>query len=106
FVWVVTFGRAERPVYRARVVRPLDPVKLLLAQAALGSAVFIVASALTEHAPTAWTLRLAGALAYQGVLIAGFNFVANLWLLGRYRPSGLAGFFLTQLIFGVAIAAL
>src|SRR5438445_776028 len=96
--------RADRLL--ARVVRSLDPVKLLLAQAALGSAVFIVASALTEHAPTVWTLRLAGALAYQGVLIAGFNFVANLWLLGRYRPSGLAGFFLTQPIFGVTIAAL
>jgi drug/metabolite transporter (DMT)-like permease len=97
---------AERTVYLARVVRQLDPVKLLLAQAVLGSAVFIAASALTESAPTAWTLRLALALAYQGALIAGFNFVANLWLLGRYRPSGLAGFFLTQPIFGVAIAAL
>jgi drug/metabolite transporter (DMT)-like permease len=97
---------AERTVYLARVVRQLDPVKLLLAQATLGSAVFIVASALTESTPTAWTLRLALALAYQGALIAGFNFVANLWLLGRYRPSSLAGFFLTQPIFGVAIAAL
>ena len=105
-MFVSAFVLAERTVYLARVVRSLDPVKLLLAQAALGSAVFIVASALTEHAPTAWTLRLAGALAYQGVLIAGFNFVANLWLLGRYRPSGLAGFFLTQPISGVAIAAL
>jgi drug/metabolite transporter (DMT)-like permease len=97
---------AERTVYLARVVRELDPVKLLLAQATLGSAVFVVASALIESAPTAWTLRLGLALAYQGALIAGFNFVANLWLLGRYRPSALAGFFLTQPIFGVAIAAL
>ncbi|HZF06204.1 MAG TPA: DMT family transporter [Patescibacteria group bacterium] len=105
-MFVSAFLLAERTVYLARVVRSLDPVKLLLAQAALGSAVFSVASALTEHAPTVWTVRLAGALAYQGVLIAGFNFVANLWLLGRYRPSGLAGFFLTQPIFGVAIAAL
>jgi len=105
-MFVSAFLLAERTVYLARVVRSLDPVKLLLAQAALGSAVFIVASALTEHAPTGWTLRLAGALAYQGVLIAGFNFVANLWLLRRYRPSSLAGFFLTQPIFGVVIAAL
>ena len=78
----------------------------MLAQATVGSAVFIAASALIEHTPTVWTLRLAGALAYQGALIAGFNFVANLWLLGRYRPSSLAGFFLTQPIFGVVIAAL
>ena len=105
-MFVSGFVLAERTVYLARVVRDLDPVKLLLAQVTLGSAVFIVASALTESAPTAWTLRLGLTLAYQGVLIAGFNFIANLWLLGRYRPSGLAGFFLTQPIFGVAIAAL
>jgi len=97
---------AERTVYLARIVRQLDPVKLLLAQATLGSAVFIVVSAITESAPTTWTLRLGLTLLYQGALIAGFNFIANLWLLGRYRPSGLAGFFLTQPIFGVAIAAL
>ena len=105
-MFVSGFVLAERTVYLARVVQQLDPVKLLLAQAALGSAVFIVASALTEAEPTAWTLRLALALAYQGALIAGFNFVANLWLLRRYRPSSLAGFFLTQPIFGVVIAAL
>jgi drug/metabolite transporter (DMT)-like permease len=97
---------AERTVYLARVVQRLDPVKLLLAQATLGSAVFVVASALLEPAPTAWTPRLGLALAYQGALIAGFAFVANLWLLQRYRPSSLAAFFLTQPIFGVAIAAL
>ena len=97
---------AERTVYLARVVRQLEPVKLLLAQATLGTAVFVVASLLTETAPTVWTPRLALTLAYQGGLIAGFNFIANLWLLGRYRPSALAGFFLTQPVFGVAIAAI
>lgn len=107
---VIMFGSAfllaERTVYLARIVRELDPVKLLLAQAIVGSAVFLVASALTESTPTSWTPRLALVLAYQGALIAGFNFVANLWLLGRYRPSGLAAYFLTQPLFGVAMAAL
>ena len=105
-MFVSAFLLAERTVYLARVVRHVDPVKLLLAQAILGSAVFMAASALSEAAPTSWTPRLALSLAYQGVLIAGFNFVANLWLLGRYRPSGLAALFLTQPIFGVVIAAL
>ena len=99
-----SFLLAERTVYLARVVRALDPAKLLLAQALLGSAVFLLASLVIETASTAWTVRLALSLAYQGGLIAGFNFVANLWLLGRYRPSALAAFFLTQPIFGVAIA--
>lgn len=97
---------AERVVYLARAVQRLDPVKLLLSQAAVGTAVFVLLSGALEPAPTRWTLRLAGALAYQGALVAGFCFVVNLWLLKRYRPSGLAAFFLTQPIFGVVAAAL
>jgi drug/metabolite transporter (DMT)-like permease len=65
-----------------------------------------VVSLIFEPAPTRWTGRLATSIAYQGVLIAGFNFMVNLWLLRRYRPSALAAFFLTQPIFGVIAAAL
>jgi drug/metabolite transporter (DMT)-like permease len=87
-------------------VQRLDPVTLLLAQATVGTALFVVLSALFEPEPTRWTLRLGLSLAYQGVLIAGFCFVVNLWLLKRYRPSALATLFLTQPIFGVLVAAL
>jgi drug/metabolite transporter (DMT)-like permease len=96
---------AERTIYLARAVQRLDPVKLLLSQAIVGTAVLVVSS-LVEPAPTHWTLRLAGSIAYQGVLISGFNFVVNLALLRRYRPSALSAFFLTQPIFGVIAAAL
>jgi drug/metabolite transporter (DMT)-like permease len=96
----------ERTVYLARAVHHLDPVKLLLAQAVIGVAVFVAGSAALEGRPTQWTLSLAASIVYQGALIAGFNFVANLWLLARYRPSALATFFLTQPIFGVIAAAL
>jgi len=96
----------ERTVYLARAVQRLDPVKLLLSQAVVGTALFVVVSALVEPAPTRWSLRLAGSIAYQGVLISGFNFVVNLALLRRYRPSALSAFFLTQPIFGVIAAAL
>ena len=97
---------AERTVYLARAVQHLDPVKLLLSQAAIGTALFLLGSALLEPEPTRWTGRLAASIACQGVLIAGFNFVVNLWLLKRYRPSALASLFLTQPIFGVVAAAL
>jgi drug/metabolite transporter (DMT)-like permease len=97
---------AERTVYLARAVHHLDHVKLLLAQALIGTAIFLVTSLAFETAPTRWTWRLAGSIGYQGVVIAGFNFVANLWLLERYRPSILATLFLTQPIFGVVAAAL
>ena len=97
---------AERTVYLAKAVQRLDPVKLLLSQAAIGCAILIVVSSIAEPQPTRWTPRLAAALAYQGGLIAGFCFIVNLWLLKRYRPSGLAAFFLTQPIFGVVAAAI
>jgi drug/metabolite transporter (DMT)-like permease len=97
---------AERTVFLARAVQRLDPVKLLLAQAVVGTACFGLASFLVEPAPTRWTARLAGSIAYQGVLISGFNFVVNLALLRDYRPSALSAFFLSQPIFGVVAAAL
>jgi drug/metabolite transporter (DMT)-like permease len=105
-VFLSAFLLAERLVYLARALQQLDPVKLLLSQAAVGSALFMLGSALTEPAPTVWTGRLVASIAYQGVLIAGFNFVVNLWLLQRYRPSSLVPFFLTQPLFGVVAAAL
>lgn len=105
-VFVSAFLLAERLVYLARAVQTLDPVKLLLSQAAIGSVLFMAGSALSEAAPTAWTVRLATSVAYQGIVIAGFNFVVNLWLLQRYRPSSLVPFFLTQPLFGVVAAAI
>jgi drug/metabolite transporter (DMT)-like permease len=104
-VFVSAFLLAERTIYLARAVHHLDPVKLLLSQAVIGVVLFLAGSAVFESAPTRWTLSLAGSLAYQGGLIAGFCFVVNLWLLRRYRPSGLAVFFLSQPIFGVIAAA-
>jgi drug/metabolite transporter (DMT)-like permease len=105
-VFLSAFLLAERQVYLARAVQRLDPVKLLLAQATIGTALLLVLSAVLEPEPTRWTARLGLSLAYQGVLIAGFCFVINLWLLKHYRPSALAACFLTQPIFGVVIAAL
>lgn len=97
---------AERTVYLARMVQTLEPVKLLLAQAAIGTLLFVLASVWLETTGTRWTGTLVAAIAYQGVVVAGFNFVVNLWLLKRYRPSSLAALFLTQPVFGVITAAL
>lgn len=105
-VFVSAFLLAERLVYLARAVQTLDPVKLLLSQATIGSVLFMAGSALAETAPTVWTVRLATSVAYQGIVIAGFNFVVNMWLLQRYRPSSLVPFFLTQPLFGVVAAAI
>jgi drug/metabolite transporter (DMT)-like permease len=96
---------AERTVYMARAVQRLDPVTLLLAQSLVGALLFLVLSLALEPAPVRWTPRLGASLAFQGVVVAGFNFMVNLWLLRRHRPSALSPFFLTQPLFGVLTAA-
>ena len=66
----------ERIVYMARAVQRLDPIKMLVFQAAIGSACFFLVSAWWEAGePTRYTAPLAASLLYQGVVVAGFNFV-------------------------------
>jgi drug/metabolite transporter (DMT)-like permease len=96
----------ERIIYMARAVQRVDPLKLLIAQAAIGSACFFLASLVWEaDLPTRYTTGLGVSLVYQGLIVAGFNFVVNMWLLGRYRPSALAACALTSPLFGVVMAA-
>ncbi len=96
----------ERTVYMARAVQRLDPVKLLLAQSAIGSACFFLGSLWLEAAvPTRYTVSLATSLFYQGAIVAGFNFVVNAWLLQLYRPSALAPCALTSPIWGVLLSS-
>jgi drug/metabolite transporter (DMT)-like permease len=100
------FLLGERTVYMARAVQRVDPIKLLLGQSAIGATAFLAASLLLESAvPTHHTSSLALVLVYQGVVIAGFNFVVNAWLLQRYLPSAVATCMLTTPIWGVLIAA-
>jgi len=95
----------ERTVYMARALQRVDPMKLLLGQAVIGSACFLAASVWLERGTaTRWTAPLAGSLAYQGVVVAGFNFVVNAWLLQVYRPSALSAWALTSPIWGVVVA--
>ncbi len=96
----------ERTIYLARAVQRVNPLKLLLAQAVVGSACFLTLSLWAEAGiPYRWTTPLALSILYQGLVVAGFNFIASLWLLKHYRPSTLAGFFLTTPIFGVLMSA-
>lgn len=93
-----------RIIVMNRQVQHIDPTKILLAQVAVGVPLFFILSSLVETAPYRLTVPLASSLLYQGVVTAGFNFIANLWLLQRYRPSSLAAFYLTTPVFGVAVA--
>lgn len=94
-----------RQVVLNRQLQFIHPVKPLLAQVVIGTPLFVLLSALLEPQAIGTTPRLAGSLFYQGVIIAGFNFIANMSLLKRYRPSALAAFSLTTPLFGVLATA-
>jgi drug/metabolite transporter (DMT)-like permease len=97
---------ALRQVVLNRQLQFLHPVKPLLAQVVVGTPSFLLLSALYEPDPIRLTARLGGSMVYQGVVIAGFNFIANMWVLKHYRPSAVAAFALTTPLFGVVATAL
>lgn len=97
---------ALRQVVLNRQLQRVHPVKPLLAQVVIGTPLFLLLSWALEPTPTVLTWRLGASLFYQGVVIAGFNFIANMSLLKTYRPSALAAFTLTTPLFGVIATAL
>ncbi len=106
---LITSGSAfllgVRTIYLNRAVQRIDPVKLLLAQVAFSVPCYLLASVLFEGAhPYRWTWSLGLALSFQGVIVAGFNFILNLYLLKTYKPSGLAAYFLATPLFGVFLS--
>jgi drug/metabolite transporter (DMT)-like permease len=96
---------ALRQVVLARQLQFIHPLKPLLAQVAVGTPLFVFLSHLLEPQPVRCTGPLLGSLFYQGVIIAGFNFITNMSLLRRYQPSSLAAFSLTTPLFGVVATA-
>ncbi len=78
--------------------------KLMLGQQVIGTALFLVAS-YTFESPT-YTLESEFwlAMGYQGLVIAGFGFLANAWLVKRYLPSTIAFFYFVMPVAGVALA--
>ena len=96
----------ERVVYMARAVQRFDPIKLLVFQSAIGSACFLLASLVFEAGrSTGYTSALATSLFYQGVVIAGFNFIVSSYLYKVYLASALSICSLTTPLFGVLVAA-
>ncbi len=95
---------AQHQVFSARVARDIHIAKIIMARFAAGAAVFVIASTLTEHGPWLWTASLGLSIFYQGVVIAGFGFIANLWLLKRYFPSQVAVISLTGPVLSVLLA--
>ena len=93
-----------RQIVLSRSAQGIAVEKLLLAQAVVGTVSFLVASALFETDPTQYTAQLGVALFYQGVVIAGFAFLLQMWLLKNFPPSRVTTVYLTQPLFGVLLS--
>ena len=78
--------------------------KLMLGQLVIGTVLLLAGSyafetpAYTTHG-SFWV-----ALTYQGIVIAGFGFLSNAWLVKRYLPSSVTFFYFAQPIAGVTLA--
>ena len=93
-----------RQVYNAKLVSTIHPAKMLVFQAAFGSVVFAIGSQMLEPKPWIWAWGLLGSLAYQGLLIAGFGFLASLLMFKYYYPSRITAIGLTQPVLGIILA--
>ena len=101
---IAGFLLGARLIFNARLAGQVDPNKLLLTQAAFGTALFIPAGLIFEDELWLMNKELALSIFYQGAVIAGFGYIANLWLLQRYLPSQVGVLNLSQPIFGIILA--
>ena len=92
-----------RTIFLAKGSESIAPLKLLMAQAFFGSIIFILLSVIFESDPYKFSLILLISILYQGAIVAGFNFIANIWLLKNYKPSQVTVIHLSQPIFGILI---
>ena len=94
----------SRLVYTSVATQTVEMPKLLMTQVVVGVVFFLGLSVVLESDAWVVTDRLLMSVAYQGIVIAGFGFIANMWMLKHYMPSGVAALSLTTPVWGVIIA--
>lgn len=96
-----------RMVYTKRLTANMHPVQLLLWQSALSVPAFFAASLVVER-PGVPVINpvIVAAIAYQGIVVAGFCFIIQVVLIHRYSPSVVTAFGFATPVFGVLLSAL
>ena len=104
-VLVSGFLLGARQIYTKRLTQSMHPARLLFWQATFSIPIFFALSALLERGQTFYVDRdVALAIAYQGIVIAGFCFIFWTILLRHYNASKLGVFAFVSPISGVAIS--
>ena len=78
--------------------------KLMLGQLVIGTVLLLAGSYVFESPVYTTDTGFWIALGYQGIVIAGFGFLGNAWLVKRYLPSSITFFYFAQPIAGVVLA--
>jgi drug/metabolite transporter (DMT)-like permease len=95
-------------VYTKKIIRGIDPIKLLFWQMVYSVPGFFLLSLLLERGSVSYELtpKVIWALLYQGIVVAGLCFMGRNLLLKYYPASKLSAFFFTSPLFGVVLSIL
>ena len=95
-----------RQIYISQISQGLNQaeIKILYTQALVGTFTFFIFSQLFESSNFSISYNLVIALFYQGVIIAGFGFIGQTWLMKKYLPSRILIINISQPVFGVILA--
>lgn len=95
-----------RLVFASRLLRRMESTRVMMWQMALSLPVYALAGWSLEQVnweALGWEPLLG--IAYQGFVVAGFNFMAMAWLLQRHRASLVFGFNFISPLSGVVLSA-
>ena len=103
-VLVSSFLLAIKTIYMKRVMRVIEPNKLLLWQFLIAVALFALTSLMFEGIDAyTFTAPAVAGLLYQGIAVAGFCFACWAWLLKRHPASQLTAFTFVTPLAGMVI---
>ena len=108
--WLCIFSAAllgYRLIVSASLMQRVEPFRLAVWQMVFSLPFYLLLGVTTETilwGQFSYTVVLG--LLYQGVVVAGFGFMASLWLISRYTPSVMAGYNFLAPVSGVVLAAL
>ncbi len=93
-----------RVILLSNFAQNMSEGKLMLGQLAIGTVLLLAGSYVFESPVYTADAGFWMALGYQGIVIAGFGFLGNAWLVKRYLPSSITFFYFAQPIAGVILA--
>lgn len=100
-IFVSSFLLGGSQVLISILSQRIELAKIVLTQAFTAGILLFLVSVPIEGTDYEFAWPLVWSLLYQGVLIGGFAFIANAWLLKTYPPSRISVIYSSQPLFGI-----